>query len=34
MGYNYRESGYGSCDYLIVTKKEKKRADFQMVLSY
>ena len=24
MGYNYRESGYGSCDYLIVTKKGKE----------
>ena len=24
MGYNYRESGYGRCDYLIVTKKGKE----------
>lgn len=24
MGYNYRESGYGNCDYLIVTKKGKE----------
>ena len=21
MGYHYRESGYGKCDYLVVTKK-------------
>lgn len=21
MGYHYRESGYGGCDYLVVTKK-------------
>lgn len=21
MGYYYRESGYGGCDYLVVTKK-------------
>ena len=24
MVYNYRESGYGRCDYLIVTKKGKE----------